>query len=222
MSRAIPRGEAPSRPGSPPANSGGGSTGDRGLKTPLMKRDGDGTLYPPVVVGIDNALIHLGWAILRGSKPTIDAGAANFTRRAPHERLEAVSYFVRELLALVDERPAILALEDTWIPPFVGRDGKKRMNAQTVIKLSELRGALTEIGRNQGFQVIRVNPKTWQATTGIPRNAKRQQVKAQSLRVAKLRSGLMTLTSDSADAVNLGWHVYHETKRAAAIGRMRA
>lgn len=159
------------------------------------------------IVAFDQALQRFGVAIYREGRiggPVVTPMSQNFERFKPEERLEAVMSFVRALLDVVDERPATVAVEETWVGE----------NRQTAVKLGRLQGSIIEAARGRGFEVERVPPTAWQESAGIELRrgrwrAKSEDIKRASLRVAALRGNVdpKVLTEDSADAVNIAFHV---------------
>lgn len=160
------------------------------------------------MIGIDSSYAAIGWALV-SVRPVVvvDSGKVKVAGKNAEEKLPGIMMEMRLLMhrLLQDTPSCTLAIENAWL-------GK---NVQVLAKLSELRGAIIEASLSRGCPVVRVDPRSWQTSAGIPMRANREAVKISSISIAKLRAKNARVGEDEADAINIAWH-------QAGVLRMRA
>jgi crossover junction endodeoxyribonuclease RuvC len=146
-----------------------------------------------IAIGVDSGSLRTGYGVVRGAgnrSRCLAYGVIRLQPSAPHpERLAAIHRGLKDLIR--EHRPDVLALEGAFFS----------VNAQSALKLGQVRGAVMVTAFMEGLEVREYSPaEVKAAVTGHGRAAK-EQVQ----RMVKALLGLEAIPEphDAADALAL-------------------
>jgi len=157
-----------------------------------------------VIMGVDPALNHTGYAVLDTSLNLLDVGEIRVTGKSFEDKLLEI---YRGLTEIIDKwEPDYFVMEDTFF----------HRNPNTAIKLGAVKGVSILAARHKGLEVINIPPTVIKLSITGDGHANKEQVAFMVKKILKLD---FRMSSHESDAIACVLAAIHKLRRDALFNK---